>query len=123
MARCNMISRTSTDTRLARTLSAALGSSIALLLVPAAEAAGDVLPLARQKTCMSCHALDRKMVGPAYQDVATRYAGQPDAVARMTQVIMQGSRGNWGPVPMPPSPRVTQVEADQLARWILSLQP
>ncbi|MEQ4618798.1 MAG: c-type cytochrome [Corticimicrobacter sp.] len=103
---------------------AALGGSIAaLLLSPAAQAAGDVLPLARQKTCMSCHALERKMVGPAYLDVAARYAGQPDAAARLAQSIMQGSRGNWGPVPMPASPRVTPAEAGQLARWILSLQP
>jgi cytochrome c len=78
--------------------------------------------LARSKNCLACHQIDAKVVGPAYKDVAAKYAGQPDAVARLTQKVMKGGAGVWGPVPMPANPQVNEAEAKQLAQWILSLK-
>jgi cytochrome c len=76
--------------------------------------------LAQQKTCMACHAQDRKIVGPSYKDVAIKYAGQKDAaVAMISEKIMKGGVGVWGPVPMPANPKVSPTEARQLAIWIL----
>jgi cytochrome c len=76
--------------------------------------------LATAKNCMSCHAIDRKLVGPAYRDVATKYAGQKDAVDRLAAKIMRGGSGVWGPVPMPANSQVNEVEAKKLAAWVLT---
>jgi cytochrome c len=76
--------------------------------------------LAQQKTCMACHAIDRKLVGPSYKDVAAKYAGQPQAAALLAEKIMKGGTGVWGPVPMPANPKVSQAEALKLAQWVLS---
>ena len=78
--------------------------------------------LARSKNCLACHQIDAKVVGPAYKDVAAKYAGQPDAVAKLAQKVMKGGAGVWGPVPMPANPQVNEAEAKQLAQWILSLK-
>ena len=78
--------------------------------------------LAQQKTCMACHALDRKIVGPSYKDVAAKYAGQKDAADKLAEKIVKGGSGVWGAVPMPANPRVSAAEAKQLAVWILSIK-
>jgi cytochrome c len=78
--------------------------------------------LAQSKNCMSCHQIDAKLVGPAYKDVAAKYAGQADAVAKLSQKVMKGGAGVWGPVPMPANPQVNEAEAKQLVQWILSLK-
>ena len=80
------------------------------------------LALATSKNCMACHAVDKKLVGPAYTDVAATYAGQPDAVAPLDVKIMKGGSGVWGPVPMPANTQVNEAEAKQLAAWVLSLK-
>lgn len=80
------------------------------------------LEMARAKNCMACHAVDRRMVGPTFRDIAARYAGQAGAVDRLTQKTLRGGSGVWGPVPMPPSPNVSEAEARQLAAWILTLR-
>lgn len=90
-----------------------------LLMVQAAWASPE---LAQQKTCMACHAVDRKLVGPSYKDVAAKYAGQKDAAAMLADKIVKGGVGVWGPVPMPANPKVSASEARQLANWILSLK-
>ena len=59
------------------------------------------LDLAKKSACMACHAADKKVVGPAYQDVAKKYAGQNDAAANLAKSIKAGGSGKWGPVPMP----------------------
>ncbi|AKJ30878.1 c-type cytochrome [Caldimonas brevitalea] len=74
--------------------------------------------LAQQKNCLACHAADKKMVGPSYQDVAKKYAGQKDAVTALTTKVIKGGAGVWGPVPMPPQ-AVSEAEARQLVQWIL----
>ncbi len=76
--------------------------------------------LAKQKNCMACHAVDKKLVGPSYKDVAAKYAGQKDAVDKLVQKVIKGGSGAWGPVPMPANPQVSQAEAKQLVQWILT---
>src|SRR5256714_7749272 len=78
--------------------------------------------LAQQKNCMACHAVDKKLIGPAYKDVAVKYAGQKDAVDKLTQKVMKGGSGVWGAVPMPANPQVNEAEAKQLLQWVLSQQ-
>jgi cytochrome c len=78
--------------------------------------------LAQKKNCMACHAIDKKLVGPAYKDVAAKYAGQKDAVDKLTQKVMKGGSGVWGAVPMPANPQVTEAEAKQLVQWVLTLK-
>lgn len=78
--------------------------------------------LAKQKNCMSCHAVDAKRVGPAYKDVAKKYAGQKDAEDRLVQKVLKGGSGNWGVVAMPPNTQVTEAEARTLVKWVLGLK-
>ena len=76
--------------------------------------------LATAKNCMTCHAIDKKLVGPAYKDVAAKYAGQKDAVDKLAVKIMKGGSGVYGPVPMPANTQVNEAEAKKLAAWVLS---
>ena len=78
--------------------------------------------LATAKNCMACHALERKVVGPGYQDVAKKYAGDPGAQARLANKIIKGGGGVWGPIPMPANTQVSEAQANQLAAWVLSLK-
>jgi cytochrome c len=78
--------------------------------------------LAQAKICMGCHGVAEKKVGPAFKDVASRYAGQKDAAARLAEKIVRGGSGTWGVVPMPANPKVTADEARQLATWVLTLE-
>jgi cytochrome c len=76
--------------------------------------------LATAKNCMACHAVERKVVGPSYKDVAKKYAGQKDAAAKLADKIMKGGSGVWGAVPMPANPQVNAAEAKKLASWVLA---
>ena len=78
------------------------------------------LELAQKKNCMACHSVDKKVVGPAYKDVAAKYAGQKDAVDKLAAKIMKGGSGVWGPVPMPANAQVNEAEAKKLAAWVLT---
>jgi cytochrome c len=80
------------------------------------------MELAQSKNCLSCHAVDKKLVGPAYKDVALKYAGDKTAVDKLAQKIMKGGSGVWGPVPMPANTQVNEAEARKLAAWVLSLK-
>ena len=75
--------------------------------------------LAQKNACLACHAVDKKLVGPAYQDVAKKYAGQKDAEAALAKSIKAGGAGKWGPVPMPPQAALSDADAHKLAAWIL----
>ena len=77
--------------------------------------------LAKAKNCMSCHAIDKKLVGPAYKDVAAKYKGDAGAVDKLAAKIKAGGKGVWGEIPMPPN-NVTPDEAKKLATWVLSLK-
>ena len=95
--------------------------ALAMTLSVAAPAMADEA-LAKSKNCMSCHATDKKLVGPAYKDVAKKYAGQKDAAADLVTKIVKGSKGVWGPVPMPANAQVNEADAKKLAEWVLSLK-
>ena len=91
----------------------------AACVLPAAPALAD-LALATSKNCMSCHNIDKKVVGPAYKDVAAKYKGDKAAAARLATKIMEGGGGVWGVVKMPSNPQVNEAEAKKLAAWVLS---
>jgi len=78
--------------------------------------------LAQAKNCMACHAVDNKVVGPAYKDVATKYKGDKAAVDKLASKIIKGGAGVWGPVPMPANAQVNEAEAKKLATWVLSIK-
>ncbi|MBA4176544.1 MAG: cytochrome C [Leptothrix sp. (in: Bacteria)] len=77
------------------------------------------LALAQKNACTACHAADKKILGPAYQDVAKKYAGQKDAVDAVAASIKAGGAGKWGPVPMPAQAALSDADAKTLAAWIL----
>ena len=76
--------------------------------------------LAQSKNCMACHAVDKKLVGPAFKDVAAKYAGQKDAADKLAAKVIKGGSGVWGPVPMPANPQVNDADAKKLVAWILA---
>ena len=78
--------------------------------------------LATAKNCMACHAVDKKLVGPSYKDVAAKYKADAGAAAKLATKIQKGGAGVWGPVPMPANAQVNEVEAKKLAAWVLSLK-
>jgi cytochrome c len=90
----------------------------ALLSSPAFADAG--LDLATKKNCLACHAVDKKLVGPAYKDVAAKYKGDKKAADMLAAKVIKGGSGTWGPVPMPPNAQVNEAEAKQLVAWVLS---
>ncbi len=78
--------------------------------------------LFRSRSCQACHRSDVRLVGPSLQDIAARYTKQDDATSTLAGRIRNGGQGNWGAIPMPPN-RVTESEANALARWILQQKP
>ena len=90
------------------------------LVASASSSAFAQADLAKSKNCMACHAVGSKLVGPAYKDVAAKYAGQKDAEAKLVAKVMKGGSGVWGPVPMPANPQVSEAEAQSLVRWVLA---
>lgn len=77
--------------------------------------------LAQSKACLSCHQVEKKVVGPALKDVANKYKGDAKAEEHLVNVIQNGGKGVWGNVPMPKQPMVKPDEAAALAKWVLSL--
>jgi cytochrome c len=76
--------------------------------------------LAKSKNCLACHAVATKVVGPAYKDVAAKYAGQSGAEDKLVQKVLKGGSGTWGAIPMPANPQVNEAETRTLVRWVLS---
>lgn len=94
-----------------------------LTLAALAAIAGPALAdqkLATDKNCMACHAADKKLVGPSFQDIAAKYAGQKDAVDKLAVKVQKGGAGAWGPIPMPANTQVNDAEAKKLTAWILA---
>lgn len=76
------------------------------------------LDLAKKSNCMSCHAVDKKVVGPSYQDVAKKYTAADEA--KLVEKVTKGGSGAWGTVPMPPNPNVKPEDVKTLVKWILA---
>jgi cytochrome c len=96
----------------------AIALTAGLFAAPVAQAD---LAMAKKYNCTACHQVDKKVVGPAYKDVAKKYKGQPDAAAKLAEKVKKGGSGVWGPVPMPPNAAVPDGDIKKLVDWILSL--
>jgi cytochrome c len=95
-------------------------AALALAAVAPAQASED---LAKKYACVACHVLKgAKTVGPAYADVAKKYAGQKDAEAKLAEKVKKGGTGVWGQVPMPPNASVPDADVRALVKWILSVK-
>ena len=90
------------------------------LTLAVTAASADALTLAKNNMCLACHAVDKKLVGPAFKDVAAKYASRKDAVEYLTKKIKSGGSGVWGPIPMPAQSQLTDEQAKELARWVLT---
>jgi len=89
-------------------------------VVPASLPAHAQEELAKKHACLACHAVDKKLVGPAYKDVAAKYRGDAGAEAKLVEKVKKGSQGTWGQVPMPPNASVPDADVRALVKWILS---
>ena len=95
------------------------------MLALAAAATGPALAdlaLAQSKNCMACHAVDKKLVGPSYKDVAAKYASDSGAVDKLALKIQKGGAGVWGAIPMPANANVSDADAKKLAVWVLTIK-
>jgi len=101
-----------------KAITVSLLAAAGILAAGAAQAA-DESALAKSKNCLTCHNVDKKVVGPSYKDVAKKYTAKDEAA--LADKVMKGGKGAWGAIPMPPN-KVTKEEADRLVKWILSLK-
>ena len=109
-----MIRRTS-----AHTLTIAAVACILLVMPEVGAAATDASALAAKYNCTACHAVDKKMVGPSYKDVAAKYAGDSGALVKLEKKVTSGGSGVWGAIPMPPN-NVPDADLKALVEWILA---
>ena len=96
-----------------------------LLFAGSASAAMDnktAEDMMKRDNCAACHAIDKKLIGPAYQDVAAKYKTDKDALAKLTDKVKKGGVGVWGQIPMPPNAQVSDADIKQLVTWILTLK-
>lgn len=107
-------------------MKAVLGFAAAAALLVAGQAvAADETALAQKSGCMACHQVGVKVVGPAYKDVAKKYAGDAGAVDKLTKKVIAGGKDAWGPVPMPPkggNAAVKDEDIKKIVSWIMSLK-
>ncbi len=96
----------------------ALVSALAIALAALPALANE--DLAKKSGCMACHAIDKKVVGPAYKEVAAKYKGDKDAEAKLFKKVKEGGVGVWGQVPMPPNSHVKDDDIKTLVKWVLS---
>jgi cytochrome c len=97
----------------------------AVLTAGSAQAALDnaaALALMQKDGCAACHAIDKTVVGPAYQNVAAKYKGDNTAMAKLTDKVKKGGSGVWGETPMPPNTQVSDADIANLVSWILTLK-
>ena len=93
----------------------------ALAAVAATPArAQNVDELLKKYACLSCHAVDKKLVGPSYKDVAAKYRGQAGAEKLLAEKVKKGGSGVWGQIPMPPNATVPDADLNAMVKWILS---
>lgn len=100
-------------------------AAAAALLVAGQAVAADETALAQKSGCMACHQVAVKVVGPAYKDVAKKYAGDAGAVDKLTKKVIAGGKDVWGPVPMPPkggNAAVKDEDIKKIVAWVMSLK-
>ncbi len=86
--------------------------------MPAAQANETLL---KKYNCTACHAIGKKVVGPAFKEVAKKYKGQKDAAAKLAAKVKKGGSGVWGPIPMPPNPAIPDADLKKMVDYILAL--
>ncbi|AOJ67340.1 c-type cytochrome [Burkholderia savannae] len=100
---------------------AAFGCAMASL--PAHADVGDGLKVARSNACMGCHAVDRKLVGPSFQQIAERYKNDKQAEPKLAKKVKDGGSGVWGAIPMPAHPRMSDADVRSVVQWVLAGAP
>lgn len=105
-----------------KTLYAAFASAAFAAAIALPASADDQLALATKSGCTACHSVDKKIVGPAYKDVAAKYKGDKSAEAKLVAKVKAGGSGVWGPIPMPPNTQVSDADVKKLVEWVLSLK-
>jgi len=90
-----------------------------MTLLLAAGAAQANPALAQKYSCTACHAADKKMVGPSWQEIGRKYAGDKGAAGKLAAKVKAGGSGVWGPVPMPPNPQISDADLKTLVQWVL----
>lgn len=102
---------------------AAFGFAAAgLLLGTSALASDDGQALATKNACMACHQIDKKVVGPAFKDIAAKYKGDKTAEAKLADKVKKGGTGVWGTIPMPPNAQVKDEDIKKIVHWVLSIK-
>jgi cytochrome c len=96
-------------------------TTVALVATIASIARADEA-LAKKHACIACHSVADRIVGPSFQEIATKLAGEKDVQARLLNSILKGGSGQWGKIPMPEQPQVSEADAKTLATWVLSLK-
>jgi cytochrome c len=97
-------------------------AAAALMVAGTVNAAVDPAELAKKSACLACHTVDKKLVGPAYKDVAKKYKGDKTAEAKLIEKVKKGGSGVWGPIPMPAnSPQVKDDDIKTLVKWVLAM--
>jgi cytochrome c len=101
----------------------ALGGLVMVLASPGVFAAADGLSIARANACMGCHAVDRKLVGPSFQQIAARYKGDAAAQGKLEKKVRDGGAGVWGAIPMPSHPAMNAGDIHTVVGWVLAGAP
>lgn len=92
-------------------------------LVQASPDPAAVQQILTKNACLACHSVENKMIGPAYRDVAEKYADDADAAETISAHIKEGSSGIWGPIPMPPNPGISDDDLAKVVEWVLAGAP
>lgn len=98
-----------------------VGLAVAGMMVAGSAMAVDMPAVAKKNNCIACHTIDKKLVGPAWTDVAKKYKGDATAAAKLSEKVAKGGSGVWGPVPMTPNPKVSEADMKELVSFILGL--
>jgi cytochrome c len=108
---------------------AAAAPASAPAAAPAPQQAAQAAPagasgeqLLQKNGCIACHAVDKKLVGPGYKEVAAKYAGDKDALDKLTKKVKAGGAGAWGQIAMPPHPQVSDADVQAMVKYVLSLK-
>ena len=91
------------------------------LMVAGSAFAADMPDLAKKNNCTACHAIDKKVVGPSWTDISKKYKGDAGAKAKLVAKVIKGGGGVWGPMPMPPNPKLSEADAATLADFVMGL--
>lgn len=96
--------------------------TVATLAVASTAVADELEDMMKKNGCNACHAEDKKIIGPAYKDVAAKYKGDSGAVAKLSEKVKKGGSGVWGPIPMPPNTQVSDADIKKMVELILALK-